>query len=351
MARIASIATGVPQYRISSDVAKQLLLKQLSRWGKSPDRFVQILQNTCIESRHTVYSAEEVLEEHSLGQRNADYQTASIQLAEQLVQQALDDAGLKPQDIDAIICVSCTGFMLPSIDAHLINRLQMNPNVRRLPITELGCSAGAAGLIRALEQMATYPESHVLLISIEFPSLTFQPSDRRMTQLVSSMIFADGSAAVVLGPRDFGSGPTLLGSRSYTIPGTLDEMGYDLDEDGFHIVLSAKVPNVIQKTLRPELERLLHAHHATLADLRWYAIHPAGPKVLEMIADDLELEATDLAASWKVLRDYGNMSSASVLFVISQMLQDPPAQPGELGVIVAFGPGITGELILARWGD
>jgi predicted naringenin-chalcone synthase len=351
MARILSIATSVPQNKISSDVAEQLLLEQVARWGRTPDGFVKILHNTGIESRHTVYTPDAVIEDHPLGQRNSDYQTTSIELAENLVEQALADARLKPKDIDAIICVSCTGFMLPSIDAYLINSLEMKPDVRRIPITELGCSAGAAALIRAREQLLAYPGSHVLVLSVELPSLTFQPSDERMAQLISSLIFADGAAAVVVGPDDSGSGPILLGSRTYTIPNTLGEMGYVLDENGFHIVLSPLVPDLVCQSLGEELDRLLQAHDASRADLYWYAIHPAGPKVLEMIADDLNLNDSELAASWQVLRDYGNMSSATVLFVLSEMLQDPPAEAGDLGVIAAFGPGISGELVLARWDD
>lgn len=349
MARILSIATSVPENTISSAVAEQLLVEQVARWGRAPDNFVKILRNTGIESRHTVYASNAVIEDHPLGQRNSDYQTTSIELAEKLVEQALADAGLKPQDIDAVICVSCTGFMLPSIDAYLINSLGLRRDVRRIPITELGCSAGAAALTRAREQLLAYPGSHVLVLSVELPSLTFQPSDERMAQLVSSLIFADGAAAVVVGPDDAGSGPNLLGSRTYTVPNTLGDMGYELDENGFHIVLSPLVPNIVCHSLGIELDRLLQSHNARRADLRWYAIHPAGPKVLEMIADDLDLNDGELAASWRVLRDYGNMSSATVLFVLSEMLKNPPAEAADLGIIAAFGPGITGELVLARW--
>ena len=348
-ARILSIATDAPPYTLSGETAERLLHKLAARWERRPEPLVRILQNTGIESRHTVFEGDDVIADHTLGQRNELYVSTCIELGEQVVRRALDEAGLAPCDIDAFISVSCTGFMLPSVDAHLINRLRMNANARRLPITELGCAAGAVALTRAWEQLQVYPRSHVLVLSVELPSLTFQPNDRRLTQLVSSMLFADGAAAVVLGAKTGGCGPSLLGSRSYTIAGTLGEMGYNLDEDGFHIVLSPTVPELIKKTIRPQIAALLEEHGASLADLRWCAMHPAGPKVLNLVAEELGLSRQQLAPSWNVLKDYGNMSSATVLFVLAEMMRHAPARPGDLGAIVAFGPGLSGEIVLARW--
>jgi predicted naringenin-chalcone synthase len=308
-----------------------------------------VLQNSAIEWRHSVYSEQEVLEEHSLGERSKQYKSTSIALAERMTRKALQQARLEPQDIDAIVSVSCTGYMLPSIDAHLINRLEMREDTRRLPITELGCSAGAAGLTRAWEQLQAYPGARVLLISVELPSLTFQPHDQRSCQLISSIIFADGAAAVIVGPEDGRPGPVLLGSRSYTMPAALGEMGYDLDETGFHIQLSVHIPDYIKDTIGEQVRRLLADHGASMSDIRWCAMHPAGPKVLRMVEEEFRFTNGQLAPSWKVLKEYGNMSSAAVLFVLEEMLRNPPARDGDLGLIVAFGPGVSGEIVLARW--
>lgn len=353
-AEVLSIATAAPSHKLSGEMAEALLRKLAARWQRRPEPLVRILQNTGIESRHTVYVGDDIIGDHTLGERNALYVGASLELGERVVRQALIDAQLRPQDIDAFISVSCTGFMLPSIDAYLINRFEMKPETRRLPVTELGCAAGAVGLTRAWEQRQVYPRGNVLLLSIELPSLTFQPNDRRLTQLVSSMLFADGAAAVVIGERNRAAappttGPSLLGSRSYTVPGTLGEMGYNLDQDGFHIVLSPQIPELIKSTIRPHVLRLLEEHGARLAEVRWCAMHPAGPKVLEFVAEALELTRQQLAPSWKVLKDYGNMSSATVLFVLADMMRAPPACHGDLGLILAFGPGLSGEIILARW--
>ncbi len=163
------------------------------------------------------------------------------------------------------------------------------------------------------------------------------------------MIFADGAAAVVLSDRGKRPSPRILGSRTYTVPGTLGDMGYDLDGDGLHIVLSGSVPFVIKDSLAMEVDALLAQHGVTRSDLTWCAMHPAGPKVLYLVEEELGFTEEQLAASWSVLRSYGNMSSAAVLFVLAEMMERPPAQPGDLGLIVAFGPGVSGEIVLARW--
>src|SRR5207253_2313149 len=206
------------------------------------------------------------------------------------------------------------------------------------PITELGCVAGAVGLARAWEELHVYPDSNVLLLSVELPSLTFQPNDARAAQIISSMIFTDGAAAVVLSNRPQRPSPRLLGRRMYTMPNTLGDMGYDLDGDGLHIILSSGIPSLIQRTLPAQVDALLAPHGLTRSDLKWFAMHPAGPKVLTLVERGLGLGPEQPAASWKVLRRYGNMSSAAVLFVLAEMLENAPAQPGDPGIIVAFGP-------------
>jgi alkylresorcinol/alkylpyrone synthase len=348
-ARVQSIAVDAPQHALSSNDAEQLLHEVATRWDVRPEALLRILRHSGIETRHTVYEKTEVIADHSLGERNRAYVATCLELGERVVRRALDCAGLTPRDVDGFISVSCTGFMLPSIDAHLINRLGMRNDIRRLPITELGCAAGAVALARAWEQLQVYPNSNVLILSIELPSLTFQTADRRLSQLVSSMIFADGAAAVVVGPGESGEGPALLGSRTYTIPETLHEMGYDLDENGFHIVLTPAVPDLIKDTIRPEVVALVESHDVSFSDLTWCAMHPAGPKVLKLVAEALDLGANQLAPSWKILKDYGNMSSASVLFVLDEIMQTARPKTGELGTIVAFGPGVSGEIVLGRW--
>jgi alkylresorcinol/alkylpyrone synthase len=353
MARVISTATASPPHTIGPEQAQRLMLRYIERLGLKPEPALRILRNTMVEHRHSVLTEEELLQKMSAKdpmstkERNDRYILMALELGERVAARALRNAGLSPADIDSIITVSCTGWMLPSLDGHLINKMKFPHRTRRLPITELGCAAGAVGLARAREQLAVYPHSRVLLISVELPSLTFQPDDDRMDQVVSTMIFADGAAAVVL-DNSAGPEPHLLDSQMFTVPGTLQDMGYDLADDGLHIVLTEKVPYLLEDNLLPEVLNLLSRNGADRAALRWWAMHPAGPKVLYLIEDALGLSAQALSASWAVLKDHGNMSSAAVLFVLDRLFQSPPP-PGRLGMIAAFGPGVSGELLLARW--
>jgi alkylresorcinol/alkylpyrone synthase len=349
MARILSIATANPSHLINNDQAARVLARHTRRLGLKPEPFLRILKSTRIESRYSVLSEEQVDAPMPLKQRNDLYIQQCLELGEQVAREAVARAGLVPTEIDSIISVSCTGYMIPAMDAYLFNRMGLSANVRRTPITELGCIAGAVGLARAWEELQVYPDSNILLLSVELPSLTFQPDDARTTQILASMLFTDGAAAVVLSGRANRPSPRLLGRWMYTMGGTLDEMGYNLENDGLHIVLSPEVPQLIERTLVPQIDALLARHGLARADLKWFAIHPAGPKVLVLIEQALGIGREQMAAAWKVLRDYGNMSSAAVLFVLSEMLKDPPARPGDLGIIVAFGPGLSGEIVLARW--
>jgi alkylresorcinol/alkylpyrone synthase len=348
MARIVSIATGNPAHVVDQEHASRIMIRHARRLKLNEEHFLEILDNTQIQRRYTVLG-DELDAPLSLKQRNDLYIEQSLELGERVARTAIAEAGLTPADIDSIISVSCTGYMIPALDAYLLNRLGFSPNIRRTPITELGCVAGATGLARAWEELQVYPDANVLLLSVELPTLTFQPDDARAAQIISSMIFTDGAAAVVLSNRPTRPSPRLLDRRMYTMPSTLDDMGYNLDNDGLHIILSSGVPFLIQQTLPAQVDALLAPHGLARSELKWFAMHPAGPKVITLVERGLGLGPEHLAASWKVLRQYGNMSSAAVLFVLAEMLENAPAQAGDHGIIVAFGPGISGEVVLARW--
>lgn len=349
MARIVSISTAVPANKLEYAETEALLRRLIQSWEQSPEFYLKILRNAMIETRHSVYGSDDVIAAHPFTERNDLYLQTCVELGERCTLAALERARLQPSDIASFISVSCTGYMIPSVDAYLINRLRMATAVRRLPITELGCAAGAMGLTRAWEQLQVYPNEHVLLLSVELPSLTFQPDDRRRSQLVASLIFADGAAAVVLGRAGVRPSPCLRGGRTFTIPDTIDEMGYRLDGNGLHIILTPQVPIYLRDALAAEIDALLAEHGISRSQIRWCAMHPGGPKLIELAEQELRLSREQLASSWTVLKNYGNTSSAAVLFVLDEMMRHPTAEPGELGLILAFGPGISGEILLASW--
>jgi predicted naringenin-chalcone synthase/protein-S-isoprenylcysteine O-methyltransferase Ste14 len=243
-----------------TDQAARIVTRYTRRLGLKPETYLRILRNIRIESRYAVLSEDQVDAPMPLKQRNDLYIEQCLQLGERVARDAIARAGLMPADIDSIISVSCTGYMIPAMDAHLLNHMGLSTNIRRTPLTELGCIAGAVGLARAWEELQVYPDSNVLLLSVELPSLTFQPNDPRPTQVISSMLFTDGAAAVVLSGRSNRPSPRLLGRRMYTMSDTLGEMGYNLDDDGLHIVLSPAVPHLIQRTLVPQVDALLARH-------------------------------------------------------------------------------------------
>jgi len=250
--------------------------------------------------------------------------------------------------VDLLITVSCTGVMIPSLDAHLANDLGFRPDLRRLPITELGCAAGASALARAADYVRAWPGATVLVVAVELPSLTFQRQDTSQANLISSILFGDGAAAVLVTGRD-AHGPRIVESESFLFPRTLGAMGFDLGSDGFHIVLSRDVPELIRAEVRGLLDRFLTRVGLRRDELSVFILHPGGRKLLAFIEEELALSPADTECSWHVLREYGNQSSASVLFVLHEWLARRTAPPGSHGLLAAFGPGFSADLLLLNW--
>jgi predicted naringenin-chalcone synthase len=255
---------------------------------------------------------------------------------------------MKPEDVDLLITVSCTGFMIPSLDAHLIELMKFRRDVRRLPITELGCAAGAMSLARAWEFLRAFPGKNVLIVSVEIPSLTFQRRDLSAANLICSVLFGDGAAAIVVAGRHT-AGPHILDAETYTFPGSLEAMGFDLRDTGFHILLSKDVPQMICERIKALVERFLSRNGLSLEQIAAFVLHPGGQKLLASVQEELGLQCADTQFSWDVLRDYGNLSSASVLFVLNEWLSRKEMKHGEYGLAAAFGPGFSAELLLMQW--
>jgi alkylresorcinol/alkylpyrone synthase len=255
---------------------------------------------------------------------------------------------MKPAEIDLIITVSCTGVMIPSLDAHLINDLGFRSDVRRLPITELGCAAGAAAFSRAWEYLRAFPDATVLVVAVELPSLTFQRENFSQANLISSVLFGDGDAAAVVTGRP-ARGPRIMDTQSYLFPQSLDAMGFDLKESGFHIVLSKDVPQMIREKIKGLLTSFLRRHALSPEKISRFILHPGGQKLLLYMEEELGLSRSDTQSSWDVLSQYGNLSSASVFFVLHECLTKTDAKPGEYGLLAAFGPGFSAEMVLLQW--
>jgi alkylresorcinol/alkylpyrone synthase len=345
---VLSTATAVPENIVTSEQTKEYFPKVFDLDDRRMAVMLAVVDNARVDRRHMLYPPEYIIQPRPLERTNCEYQTHSIGLGRQAAEDALKQAGLAPSDIDLIITVSCTGFMIPSLDAHLVNEMGFRRDVKRLPITELGCAAGAAALGRAHDHVRAYPDANVLIIAVELPSLTFQRGDTSPANLICCTLFGDGAAAAVLTGRDE-RGLQILDAQSFLIPDSLDAMGFDLRTTGFHIVLSKNVPQIVREVIANVTGDFLARHELTRDDLRYFLLHPGGQKLLAFIQEELRLEPRDTELSWRILADYGNLSSATVLFVMKEFLSRPPPNPGDKGLLAAFGPGFSTDMVLLEW--
>jgi alkylresorcinol/alkylpyrone synthase len=348
VATIAGTATAVPPYLLTRDVVKEHIKDVFSLDGKRLEAIHTVIDNSQIDQRHSVFPVEYIIEPRPLAQINNEYRVKSFELGLQVTADALAQAEMSPSDVDLLMTVSCTGVMIPSLDAYLAAEMGFRPDVRRLPITELGCAAGAAGLAHAWEYLRAFPNRTALLVAVELPTLTFQRKDFSQANLISAVLFGDGAAGVVVTGRE-ASGPRILAAESYLFPDSLDAMGFDLRDSGFHIVLSKDVPQLIREKVKELAEGFLARQGLRREDISAFILHPGGQKLLSFMEAELELSRTDTEFSWDVLRRFGNLSSASVLFILQELLSKREMPSGSYGLLMAFGPGFTAEMILLQW--
>jgi alkylresorcinol/alkylpyrone synthase len=284
------------------------------------------------------------------GEANDVWIEVGLELGEKALCHALVSAGVEPRDLSAIFVTSVTGIAAPSLDARLINRMGLSPNIKRIPIFGLGCVAGAAGVSRAADYVRGFPDQAAALLSIELCSLTLQRDDVSMAHLISAMLFGDGAAAaVVVGDEVDSNGPEILATKSIFYPNTERVMGWDISEKGFHIVLSPEVPDTVVKHLGKDVDEFLTEQRVSRSDIKSWIMHTGGPKVLEATATALDLTEKELEASWNCLRKVGNISSTSVLLVLEDVYRHRRPEPGTLSILAAMGPGFCSELLLLRW--
>jgi alkylresorcinol/alkylpyrone synthase len=263
----------------------------------------------------------------------------------------MQQAGVTAEDIGAFFFVSITGVASPSVDARLINRMNLSVRMKRIPIFGLGCVAGAAGIARAADYVKAFPKEAALLLSVELCSLTIQQNDFSMANLISTGLFGDGAAAVILSGAelDAASGPEVISTRSVFYPDTEYVMGWDISDKGYQIVLSRDVPEVILQNLGRDVDAFLRDNGLSREDIGSWVIHTGGPKVLEATEGALGLSNGELEVSWECLRRTGNLSSASVLLVLEEVMKNRRPEPATWGVLAAMGPGFCSELVLLRW--
>jgi alkylresorcinol/alkylpyrone synthase len=347
---IAAAASAFPPHQYD----QRVLLRALQRkWGPKVDNpvFLERLQaRVGVEKRHLALPIEEYETLTTWGQANDHWIAVAQEVGQQALCSALSRAGLAPRDLGALFFVSITGIACPSIDARLVNRMGLSLHIKRTPIFGLGCVAGAVGLSRAADYVLAYPNQVAAVLAVELCSLTLQQEDISVANIISSGLFGDGAAAVlVCGAERSAEGPQVLATRSVFYPNSERVLGWDISEKGFKMVLARELPEMVEKNLAADVDEFLREHGLTRTDLGSWVLHTGGPRVLEATGAALGLSEEDMAPSWDCLRRHGNLSSASVLAVLEEVMlkRRPPA--GTYGLLAAMGPGFCAELVLLRW--
>lgn len=360
MPKIASISTYKPPYVLKQSNIEKLTKELFQDKITQLDRLLKVFENGDIETRFFCVPLEWHQKEHSFEERNNIYIELATKYSVEVIKACLQNTSflqnsISPEEIDAIIFVSSTGISTPSIDARVMNYLPFSDRMKRIPIWGLGCAGGAAGISRAFDYCKAHPSSKVLVVCVELCSLTFQPNDFSKSNLIGASLFADGAACVlVCGDAVKTSNnkpiPSIINTASKWMPNSENIMGWDIKNNGLHVIFSKSIPAIISSWLGPFIDDFLTEQQILKAKLVNFVAHPGGKKVLKAYEDTLQLEQHQTFISKEVLRNYGNMSSPTVLYVLEQfMLQEN--KNNDLGLLVALGPGFCGEAVLLKWGD
>ena len=348
--RILSVATAEPEYTRTTDE----LLPLVELWLlNEPERFREkvkrLFRYAGVDRRYSIFQPEEVFSGQSFADRNRIYIERMLPLAEQALRSSLDKAGLTPQELDVLVTTSCTGITIPGLDAMLINRVGLRQDILRLPVFQMGCAGGVAGTIYAKHMLESSESGSAAVLSLESPVTTLQPNDHSMANMVSAAIFGDGVAcAVVSKRRDLGSGPVIADAGMYHFPQAEHLMGFELVDKGLKMVLDPTVPEHIDQHFKALTGPFLSRNGLSLKDIHQFIFHPGGRKILQRVEELLTPLGKNVQASKDVLREHGNMSSATVLYVLDRVLKSKHSAE-EYGLMLSFGPGFTAQRILLRW--
>ncbi|MFJ5918785.1 type III polyketide synthase [Streptomyces ardesiacus] len=346
MATLCRPSVSVPEHVITMEETLELARRRHAGHPQLP-LVLRLIENTGVRTRHIVQPIEETLKHPGFEDRNKLYAREAKSRVPAVVQRALDGAELLTTDIDVIVYVSCTGFMMPSLTAWLINEMGFDSTTRQIPIAQLGCAAGGAAVNRAHDFCTAYPEANVLIVACEFCSLCYQPTDVGVGSLLSNGLFGDGIAAAVVRGQG-GTGVRLERNGSYLIPGTEEWIMYDVKATGFHFLLDKRVPTTMEP-LAPALKSLAGEHGWDAADLDFYIVHAGGPRILDDLSTFLQVDPHAFRFSRATLTEYGNIASAVVLDALRRLFDEGNVQEGARGLLAGFGPGITAEMSLGCW--
>lgn len=347
--KITTVATQLPKYSRNTEE----IIPFLDTWlvGQE-ERFIRkvkkIFENAAVDKRYSIMDPLEVFSATSFEDKNDIYVREVIDLGEKVLKKALIKASWKAEDVDFIITVSCTGIMIPSLDAYLINKLQMKQDIVRLPVTEMGCAAGISGIIYARNFLKANPGKRAAVIAVESPTATFQLNDFSMANIVSAAIFGDGAACVLLSSEAEAVGPTILDDEMYHFYDNEHMMGFKLTNSGLQMVLDIEVPETIATHFPSIIHPFLAKNNLEIAAIDHLIFHPGGKKIIQTVEELFLGLGKNIDATKEILRLYGNMSSATVLYVLERIMETQP-KSGEKGLMLSFGPGFSAQKVLLEF--
>ena len=347
--KIMSVAKALPKYtRNTKDIIPYLDIWLSGQESRFRRKVIKIFENAGVDKRYSIMDAESVFSKTSFEEKNDIYEKESIILAESCLKKSLDKAGLKADEIDFLITVSCTGIMIPSLDAYLINRLQMRQDVVRLPVTEMGCAAGVSGIIYAKNFLKANPGKRAAVVAVESPTATFQLDDYSMVNVVSAAIFGDGAAAVILSSHENEKGPEVVDEAMYHFYDAEKMMGFKLRNSGLQMILDKSVPETIAEHFPNIVHPFLEKNGKSIEDIDHLIFHPGGKKIVQTVESLFGGLGKNIDDTKEILRLYGNMSSVTVLYVLENFLERDLAA-GDLGLMLSFGPGFSAQRVLLKW--
>jgi len=350
--RILSVGRALPPHYANQDMLIAAFRSGWSEQHYNLERLEELHRAVQVSGRYLALPIAEYAQLGSFGKRNQAWRRIAVELGDTAIRSALRAAELSPLEVDGLFFVTVTGISTPSIDATLVNRLGLRADIKRTPIFGLGCVAGAAGAARASDYLRAFRDQICVLLSVELCSLTLQREDLSVANIVASGLFGDGAAAVVFsGASRHGErrGPSVVATRSVFYPDSERVMGWDVVDGGFKVVLSSKVPQIVTQHIRRDVDSFLGDQGIDRSRIAHWIAHTGGPKVLRAFEAALELPKESLERSWRSLSETGNLSSASVLFVLGELLESGTAKPGDYGLLLAMGPGFCSELVLLQW--
>ncbi|QED36943.1 type III polyketide synthase [Antarcticibacterium arcticum] len=347
--RIVKVEKELPDYsRETKDIlplVDQWLEGQEERFRR---KILKIFEGAGVDKRYSIMSPEEVFTSTSFEEKNNIYVREIKKLGKNVLTGALGEAGWDPSSLDYIITVSCTGIMIPSLDAYLINELQLKQNITRLPVTEMGCAAGISGMIYAYNFLKANPGKRAAVVAVESPTATFQLNDHSMANMVSAAIFGDGAACVLLSSHENDKGPEVLAEEMYHFYDATHLMGFYLSNDGLQMILDETVPATISQHFPEIIHPFLAKHESNIEKVQHLIFHPGGKKIVQTVSELFGTLGKNIDDTREILRLYGNMSSVTVLYVLERFLNQSIPK-GDQGLMLSFGPGFSAQRILIQW--